>query len=185
MVLGKIASAARNWINSSPKQKRQPLPFLLSISFFYDATVSMSLSCLGYIVIINFDTKWLSQNPFLLVGVNTLNFYEIPKSFVNVKSFTKPRIKSTTQFDTDCAIFLQSWAQATTVATIRDNIVTLPLNIVTKLKCCSERENIFRILACPRNLSIRCCVVALLLVACPAQYFCMSIPYLATKQKKA
>ena len=30
IILGKIASAARNLINSSPKQKRRPFPFLLS-----------------------------------------------------------------------------------------------------------------------------------------------------------
>ena len=31
----KIASAARNWINLSPRQQGRPLPSLLSLSFFY------------------------------------------------------------------------------------------------------------------------------------------------------
>ena len=34
IVLGKIASTARNIL--PPKQKRRPLPFLLSVSFFYE-----------------------------------------------------------------------------------------------------------------------------------------------------
>ena len=44
IVLGKIASAAMNLINSSPpppKQKRRPLPFLLSLSFFYEYEYSV------------------------------------------------------------------------------------------------------------------------------------------------
>ena len=34
----KTASAARNWINLSPKQKQGPEPFLLSSSYFYAAS---------------------------------------------------------------------------------------------------------------------------------------------------
>ena len=38
IILGKIASTPRNLINKflPPKQKRRPLPFLLSLSFFYE-----------------------------------------------------------------------------------------------------------------------------------------------------
>ena len=40
---GKIASAAGNWINSAPKQTWQPLPLLLSPSFFYGASTLINI----------------------------------------------------------------------------------------------------------------------------------------------
>ena len=36
IVLGKTDSVAKNGTRASPKQKRRPLPFLLSLSFFYE-----------------------------------------------------------------------------------------------------------------------------------------------------